>query len=144
MNLDQLTDLGPQLKLEDLVAYERQIGCALPNDYREFLLATNGGNPKDAGYFIVKHALRKPESWVKIEFFYGLRRDDGLTLSQAREIHHGSLPDNVLPVAYDGFGNQIYVHLEDDFGAVFFWSHDVDVEDEKMASSFTEFFDNLK
>lgn len=33
-------------KEEDIVAYEQKTGCRLPNDYRQFLLEYNGGEPE--------------------------------------------------------------------------------------------------
>jgi prepilin-type processing-associated H-X9-DG protein len=37
---------GPPLNEEDIRSFERKHGLALPPDYKEFLLATNGGRPE--------------------------------------------------------------------------------------------------
>jgi hypothetical protein len=42
MKLD-LQETGPALTLPEIEAFEEEIGSRLPEDYKQFLLATNGG-----------------------------------------------------------------------------------------------------
>jgi len=69
MEIAQLTDLGPPLNERESEAFEKQIGYSLPKGYRAFLLATNGGDPGDAGSVLVRGALRQPSIWMGVSFF---------------------------------------------------------------------------
>jgi len=149
MNMTQMTDLGPPLEEREIEAFEKQIGYGLSKEYRNFLLATNGGDPEDAGHFFVREALRQPNVWTRVRFFYGLRRTDvecwtlkGTleTLWSGEEL----LAKGLLPVATDDFGNQICLCLKGEVGSVQFWIHDRDVPNERLAGSFEEFFEGLK
>jgi hypothetical protein len=46
----QIADPGPPLSLDDLKAAEHRLNLRLPNDYRTFLLANNGGEPTPAWF----------------------------------------------------------------------------------------------
>ena len=71
------TPYGVQLLLVDEVvgeeavaAFEARIGHALPEDYRRFLAAYNGGKPKPATF---RFALRRgPYTDSIVNWFYGL------------------------------------------------------------------------
>ena len=52
--MDELTvDFsGPLISVAEIGQLEQQLGCTLPEDYRDFLLKHNGGIPSK-GYFFV-------------------------------------------------------------------------------------------
>jgi cell wall assembly regulator SMI1 len=147
MNMTQMTNLGPRLEEHEIEAFEKQIGYALPQGYRMFLLATNGSAAGDAGCFLVRGALRQPDTWTNVSFFYGLRSNDAETITLSEEIamREELFADGMLPFATDDFGNEICIRLkgEGEIGSVHFWSHDLDVPTERLAGSFEEFFQNL-
>ncbi len=40
----RLSNCGPPVSESDIVAFERRVGVALPDDYRQFLIEVNGGD----------------------------------------------------------------------------------------------------
>ena len=146
MDMTQIADLGPPLQEREIEAFEKEIGHTLPKGYRKFLLATNGGDPGDAGSFFVRKALMIPNAWTRVRFFYGLLRDDVScwTLRGILELRDELLAEGLLPVATDDFGNEICLCLKGEVGSIHFWIHDRDVPNERLAGSFEEFFESLR
>ncbi len=60
------TNCGPKLVAKQLRALEAQLGCELPEDYREFLLKHNGGDP-DKKCFVANEGDAET-TWV--DFFH--------------------------------------------------------------------------
>ena len=96
-----LCDAGPVLSVADIEALEQRLGTSLPEDYRQFLLESNGGTPERAAFRVGD----EPEFWV--DYFY--RIDDHLagpaadappgTLAFWRQVLDGYLPPDAIPVA---------------------------------------------
>jgi SMI1 / KNR4 family (SUKH-1) len=63
------------LSQEKLVAFEQQLGTKLPDEYRQFMMESNGGRPKD-GYFTRNDGSAARDAWV--DYFYMI--DDRLAL----------------------------------------------------------------
>jgi len=149
MRQKDLLELGPKLEVSEIAAFESRLGFHLPQDYREFLLQTNGGMVPDAtGHFYVREA----NWWIQIRFFFGLRRPDVqvyeldrvLERLQEQYAERFSRSSGKLPIATDDFGNRIYLALkEPDQGAVYLWMHNADDTDDRLSSSFGSFFESL-
>lgn len=45
--MTEFSETGPPVTTADVDAFEAKIGSPLPEDYRRFLLTTNGGVPSD-------------------------------------------------------------------------------------------------
>ena len=150
MKPQDLHEQGPKLGEIEIVAFEKQIGFILPDDYREFLLQTNGGVvPESTGYFCIE----SDNWWNHLNLFYGLRVPETPTielmavLRRLRESYTElfDLQFAKLPIASDHYGNKIYIVLnEPENGSVYFWMHDAEVEDDKLSSSFQDFLDSLR
>jgi len=65
----QTIEGGPPLNEEDVRSFEKNHGLALPTDYKEFLLATNGGRP-ERDLFTIEGL--EGDSPFRIHFFFGL------------------------------------------------------------------------
>jgi len=109
-------DVGPPAGEEELHALEERAGRPLPVTYRDFLEAHDGATPE---------ANQLPDAAgsteVAVRSFHSveevLQRLDGLGPDR--------LPDDVLPISDDEYGNGLFVHLED--GSI--WSWDPELED---------------
>jgi hypothetical protein len=149
MNIE-FDETGRKLSERSLVAFERKLSVKLPEDYREFLLRTNGGYPADDLQFQFIEGDRESDS--VLGEFYTLAQDSELgTLQEGLEtfVNADRMPPWCLPIADDAFGNQICLSLnQDDFGAIYFWNHELeDISPAnlyRIARSFIEFIAMLK
>jgi len=142
---------APKLTEESLQDLETKHSCRLPNDYRQFLLSTNGAFPSPDCVVFVEDG-RNTASDVFCFFAVG---DDRAWASMGwhHETFSDRLPKRTLPVGRDSGGNLWLLSLrDDDAGAIFFWDHgSYDTFDEtdldkwpKVAASFTEFRSSLR
>ena len=135
--------LGPPLSPDDIDAFEREIGGRLPDDYKRFLLAHNGGmnDPRlglswDGGLHEIPgfDSLLAPGQ-------SGLRR----ALENLRELNI----DGYLPVTMTQNQEDICLDIRDKIGTVWFvrYAHEnyvpVAARLFPLAGSFTEFLDML-
>ena len=137
----------------DIAAFEQRLGAVLPADYRDFLLATNGGQPEpllgfefsettgdESGslirYFLCLLPANHPLSII--EMLFGLD-------------YQGRLVSGYVPIGEDPLGNYVLLStLPHDYGHVYFWDHEEEDEDEAsmcnmslIAPSFTAFMAGL-
>lgn len=122
---------------ESILDLEEQVQGCLPPDYREFLLAHNGGSVEADVFFI---SPAQGESSLTIFF--------GITSTKARNLWNNALDayeDMVrtfLPIGEDGAGDQVYLSLHPEtYGQVSFRDHEIPAPDcvFPIAASFTEF-----
>ena len=113
----------------------------VPEDYRKFLLDSNGGVPLNTLFNIPD--LKRVGVILR---FYGVGHSLGLAFrsSQAR------FPEQVFPIGGDAFGNLILLSFETN--CVYFWQHDADTQITldhswdnifKLSNTFSEFFESL-
>lgn len=122
----------------DVSHFEMSIAAQLPDDYREFLLRYNGGYPSPNGFRGGDEVL---------EHFFGLwqKRAD---LNYELLAHRGFIPEGMIPIASDPFGNAILLEVSrPNRGRIWFWDHERSDQPEKavslLAKSFTEFTGSL-
>ncbi len=137
--------------LQQIKAFEKQIGSKLPEEYRHFLVGGNGGHPNpdcvaipgmDAidNVHVGNLFHLQPSRPVSNELTYELTRTRSL------------LPQKHLPVA--GSSDLFTVSLDQrTFGAVYFWFHETEELDDEgnflasaahlLASSFDEFLTRI-
>ncbi len=105
---------------ESIQRLERQIGRPLPSGYRDFLRQHDGG-PLDLN--------DKAANEV-----FGLGDDvpDFASMWQKLETYRERVPDWLLPVANDSFGNLFTVSLRpQDEGSVWFWDHEKEADEDE-------------
>jgi len=133
-----------------LADFEKSLGHRLPEEYRAFLLDTNGGALPQG--FI--HTPGVPGvDVVSVDRLFGLQATSQPTSLQAAITRHGPvLPKGHLPVAV---GNDVFTLClsGNHCGSVVFWNHESDALDERerflasdghvLAGSFDEFLTRI-
>lgn len=111
-----------KLTREEIHDFEVRYNLHLPEEYIRFLLSHNGGSP-DKVYFIENGAdLVVNTFWSLSKEKYNLERYYTEMVIQDKE-----LPEKILPIGDDAFGNAICLSCRDeDFGKVYFWDHEED------------------
>jgi hypothetical protein len=137
-------EYGP-LSQARLAAFESRFGITLPDEYRHFLIQTNGGVPNrqvfDGNYLV--------------RVFFGLHRGPRPErLQWACRTYGGRMPSEIIPVGSDPFGNVFCVGVREGYqGKVYFWSHEQEGDEDEpatwdnvrpIAESFNSFLEGLR
>ncbi|MBX9592500.1 MAG: SMI1/KNR4 family protein [Hyphomonadaceae bacterium] len=115
----EITDGSAPTTLAAIERFERDRGLTLPDLYRQFLLATNGGVPSNQTFSIGGMALN-PTGSVQVFFGIGVRWPT-TELAYAYDLYAGGLPEGVVPIAGDGSGNYVCLDLRQGADRVAFW-----------------------
>lgn len=109
-----------------VAALEASLGVPLPDDYRQFLLAHNGGRPKPAKFVFARRTGPYTDSLV--DWFLALYDGEHSNLETVRGWLRGRIPPGLLPIAIDPFGNFVLLGLAGAAGGaagkVYFWDHE--------------------
>ncbi|GHC14089.1 SMI1/KNR4 family protein [Cerasicoccus arenae] len=130
---------------------EGRLGIRFPADYREFLYEMNGGyleQENDSFYDAVGHIDQLP---VDVMELYGVGAGERASeLVDTIKLYRNRIPDCMIPVGSDSFGNQIcLVTTQEDFGKIYLWIHDEVGQGQHdslvylISNSFTDFVDGL-
>lgn len=92
MVLDFL-DQGPQLTEADLQKLEKQLGCPLPTEYRQFMILHNGGEPASLARFSHNHVIWQLEWLYTIDF-----AGKAASLPYAAKSMRSLVPKCLLPI----------------------------------------------
>ncbi|WDQ16158.1 SMI1/KNR4 family protein [Rhodopirellula sp. P2] len=122
----------------ELAKLEKHIGHSLPNDYRDFLLKTNGGVFHD--YVVIGDAgvkdvsaVNAGQEWADLKWNFDVTRD--------------WIPSNLLPVASAPGGDVFAMKLDmPDAGRIYFLYHDMENDFGDLptvAQSFTDFLNGI-
>lgn len=132
-----LEETGPALLEADVLALESEISARLPDDYRRFLLARNGGLlPRNT-----IHVAGAPWMPTDVYALFGLGRHlDTSDLRWNREVYSlQSIGASLLPIACDAGGCPFCLSLDNQDGAILY----IDLEDIErryvVAESFSAF-----
>ena len=136
------------VKEEEILKLEDEIGFTLPNDYKEFLINFNGGVPE------VKYStftLNELEENIGLQVLYGLDLEENLDLREWYEEYEDDVLDDCLIIGHGiGFGFIVLVNSPEVSG-VYFWDNSFELdnssEDEniyKISDTFRQFIDELK
>src|SRR5215470_3171670 len=125
-----ITESFEMLEEDDLRIFEEKLGSNLPQEYRQFLLAHNGGKPNPSIVDYQKSNL-EPMSNTIIDYFFGIRLGDDYDLYDNLDtyVNCHRIPKNLLPIACSPFGNIFCISLEGaDIGKVYLWHHEYEVD----------------
>jgi cell wall assembly regulator SMI1 len=120
---------------------EENLEAKLPQDYRSFLLAHNGGMPTPNAFHIDE---RQGESTLAILF--GIAPGDPYDLWSNAVDALEDMDRTLVPIGADPGGNKVVLSLSpDSYGQIFFRDHEEPVQRGlwRMAASFSEFMAGL-
>lgn len=161
MTIAELIDLvekkAPPAAAGELAAFENELGTDLPDDYRSFLMATNGGYLGGRLWFFGPTPDGNAAD-AGVHHLGGFRKEWHFSLLEHRNCYAGRIPEGLLWVADDPFGNAICIGLSEPHrGHIYFWDHEAEPDPEQwdgqvetagnvtlLANSFSEFVTGLK
>jgi len=131
----------PPASPEQIVRLEERLGRALPADYRDYLLAQDGG--------------RLASNDGAVDTIFGLGDvPDWASMWDKLDVLKDRMPSWLVPVADDAYGNLYAVSLRpSDFGSVWFWDHEEEADEGQppseenisfKAGSWTAFLERLQ
>lgn len=150
-----LINSAEKLSAEDITEFENEAGIKFPDDYKAFMLESNGGTPKEDWLYDFFDEVTEAKNTSVIREFFSLLQDESVKMRNLRKIYdimtnEETIPADMLPIADDSGGNVIGISLnKDDFGYVYFINHEYDDLDTgylvkgKIAESFSDFLDSL-
>ena len=123
-----LTQSYAPLRPANLDTFEELLETRLPEDYRDFLLTNNGGRPRVSGFRIADGEQTSDEM---LDYFLGIAPGEPDDIVAFLERYSDRLAPDLLPIAYDPFGNLICLGLSEPFeGQVLFWDHELEPEED--------------
>lgn len=154
--MKKFNGLRSVLVIDDLQKLEQKYNFTFPEQYKSHLVIFNGGSP-DQGIFSFSEDGKETNS--RVNYFYAINSkeiDDLEEILDTFKIDEKRMPEQILPIAEDPFGNVVCISTGKlDHGQIYFWDHekevDYSVSDDRdysnlylIAKSFNEFIDGLK
>ncbi len=147
---------SPPATESEVVAFERMINGKLPADYRDFLLACNGGYVGGRLWFMEPTPTGKIAD-AGVHHIGGVRAERHLSLRAAFDCYANRIPQDLIWIMDDPFGNAICLAFRGPHrGRVFFWDHEHEAPKnggltiegagnlQLLANSFSEFVCGLR
>ncbi|RSU51184.1 SMI1/KNR4 family protein [Sphingobium yanoikuyae] len=104
------------------------LGQPLPPSYVDFVNHHDGATPGGNSIAI---------SYNEVSVSRFIPSNEALKLAESID----GFPSSVIPIAEDDCGNYFYINPQ--CGAVFFWDHELEEDDAKIANDMSEFVDRL-
>ena len=131
----KFTKPGPAIKAVDIAAFEATISATLPDDYRRFLLAFNGGQSK---------LCVCEEPFFRMRLWFSLTDDETpplAPLTKVRERLRPELGDEFLPIGEDVLEKTVVMKVlgTDQYRiGVWHWDRETREEIQLPLASFTD------
>jgi len=143
----ELSDVGGLVSEGQIDRIENDLDIKLPEDYRSWLVRTNGGKPTPAFFPVAGH---KTIHHSKIELIFGLGRPDRKTnIDWNYKNLIGTLPNYHFPIAITPEEDMVTMSLGRlDEGRIYFWiraEYNVAGDNEAyyVAGSFTKLLETI-
>jgi hypothetical protein len=136
----------------ELEEVEKKIGIRLPDHYRRFLLARNGGIPIPGIFHFKEESGPYTDSQVQclLAIHSADDQNDFETFYERYKLNEIRLPAELIPIGNDLGGNLICIADDGpNLGAVYFWDHEEEEDTATfnnvhlIADSFDEFLSSL-
>lgn len=128
--------------------YENTIHMRLPNDYRQFLADTNGGQFVDEVYTFWVEALKQD---IGIDVLFGFHDLRSLCLENWYQEYIEDLPENTIIIGNSINAGLILLIWQEDWKGVFLWDNCLELEQSteedclyQIANAFDLFYTSLK
>jgi cell wall assembly regulator SMI1 len=115
----EMTESNSPTTVAAIEAFEGERGLSLPGSFKEFLLATNGGVPKEPA-FPINGMPNNPIGLVQVFLGIGVRWPT-TELAYVYDLYAGGFPQGIVPIAGDGMGNYVCLDLRKSAERVAFW-----------------------
>jgi hypothetical protein len=164
MTIDELLRLierpQPPASEDRILRFEAELGAPLPEDYRRFLVACNGGYLGGQLWF-TRPGLLGRHAHVGLNHIGGFREESHFSLESARAAYQSPdemrIPRELVWIMDDPFGNAFCLGLSGpNRGRIFFWDHEEEPDPDEwdgsmetaenllfLADSFTSFVAGL-
>lgn len=145
------SESGKSVTEKDIAALEQRLGISLPDEYRQFILTWNGGQPEPNAFPIQDNPR---DTHGLLDRFFSIDVEDtDYDIVDNAEVFRDRVPADLLPIAFDPGGNLICVAVSGkNKGKIYFWDHNDEFPPGKVpdyhnvyfvANSFSELIDNL-
>lgn len=128
-----------------LAKFEAEMNCTLPKAYREFLLTNNGGIPSPSCFEYYDPIEEAKQVRSIDEFFFIGGKSEAYSIYF--HIYTRIIPDDALPIAYDGQQGTIYISFKPgEEGKIYLHANWIEPEEVNvflLSNSFEEFLDSL-
>ncbi len=116
-----------QISPEQIQAFEARTGIDLPDAYRKFLLASNGGEPTPDVFDVPDwHG----QSTI-LAGLYGIHDGPHRNLEKVLKGSAGVLPPQFLAIAEDAGGNLVCLGIQGKHrGHIYFWDHEDELDED--------------
>ncbi len=128
--------------------YESIVNMKLPNDYKKFLINTNGGQFIDELHTFWVEELKQD---IGIDALFGFDNLRSLCLTNWYKEYIEDLPENTIIIGNSISAGLILLIWQDDWKGIFLWDHCLDLEQSteedclyRIADEFTLFYTSLK
>ena len=133
---------------DEVYKFETEIGFELPDDYKEFLIESNGGIPEIKYSTFTIDELKED---IGLQVLYGLNLDENLDLREWNEEYEDDLLDDCLIIGHGlGFGFIVLINSPEASG-IYFWDNCFELENSseeeniyKISDTFEKFLKNIK
>lgn len=148
-----LTESDANVSMEEICAFEGEIGILLPDDFKSFLVQNNGGYPSEELYTpsfneFNPNTGQNFEQGTDVEQFLSLNE---IKFEYGDIVDEGYIPSTYIPFARTSFGNLLLIRLDSTEynGNICFANHDLFDEKNnrftisKISDSFSLFLNSL-
>ena len=122
--LNAIKEKDPPAPRDQLSDLEGELGVPLPEDYRRFLIACNGGYVGGALWF-TGSTPDGASADVGVHHIGGFRKEKHFSLPWHRQVYSDRIPSDLLWIMDDPFGNAICLAFRGtQRECVYFWDHE--------------------
>lgn len=145
VKIEKNKKLATHLEIQQL---KDHIGSDMPEDYKQFLLNSNGGHVENNMFYADEN-----NEIVGVRYFFGINTNNDNDVYKALDVYKNRVPSKLLPIGEDGCGNLFCLSLRDkDYNTVYFWDHELEADEDepptennllKVTGSFQKFINGL-
>lgn len=132
---------------EKLQQYENSIQMNLPEDYRQFLIETNGGIFKNEEY---SFWVEEIQEFIPIDVLFGFHQMRSLCLNTWYQEYEYELLENTTIIGDTSCYGLILLIWQKDWKGIYLWDHCLELENSteeyciyKIADNFESFFRSI-
>ncbi|MFC7677702.1 SMI1/KNR4 family protein [Paenibacillus sp. GCM10028914] len=106
----------PSVNMQDIELFEMKYDFSLPNDYKQFLLLSNGGKPGPRRRFITNDELKEGEVESSILLFFPLTDEVESNLEKKYQVYTNSnvIQKKYLPIGETPRNNMVCMVIDGD------------------------------